>query len=118
MLDPARANSKSILSIKRKYTPPFLPCSPNLTLFVLPLVRTGATHHFIIIVPFCSYPTLLLASLPPRAGHLASNYTFLLTRLAPQTTRLRLKQLKKPRSRSFLALLLASLKQLGCASDI
>jgi hypothetical protein len=75
---------------KHQYTPSSptwaLPCS----LFILPYSELPLKRHFISIrSTHCSY-------LPPVATSLSASLSF--TRLAPQTTRLRLKQLNKPRA--------------------
>jgi hypothetical protein len=69
---------------------------PTRLTFYLPSIPDWAKAHFKLI----RYILLLLAL---TGSHLASDFTFLLTRLTPQTTRLRLKQLKKPRLAAFPA---------------
>jgi hypothetical protein len=90
MLDPARAReNRSIDSIYA----PFLPTSTAPThLFLCSCIpHWGYTPFYSQSATLCSY------SFRYAHSHLASSSTFLFSRLAPQTTRLRLRQLKKPR---------------------
>jgi hypothetical protein len=90
MLDPARARkNRSIDSIYAPFLPPFH--GPYTSLFMLLYPALGL-HPILFTI---RYALLLLVRYA--LSHLASSSTFLFSRLAPQSTRLRLKQLKKPR---------------------
>jgi hypothetical protein len=89
----ARANYRSILLLKQEYPPFFPSLVPTRIPFCPPLARTVASQHlFIISLHSCSYsfPTVTPTS---RSLH----FSFLLALFGLKHTRLRLKQLNKPR---------------------
>jgi hypothetical protein len=117
VLNPARArNSISIDLFHSSILMFSLPCSPNPTLFMLLLTALLLRNIIKLIRSPCSYSrSYSVIPFPPTSrAHLAS-ISLSFSRLAAQSTRLRLKQLKKPeggarslRSRCSLFLLLFS----------
>jgi hypothetical protein len=90
MLDPARARrNRSIDFIYAPILPPFH--GPYTSLFMLLYPALGLRPILFTI----RYALLLLVRFTH--SHLASSSTFLFSRLTPQSTRLRLRQLNKPR---------------------
>jgi hypothetical protein len=94
--NPARANHRSILLLKQEYTPVSPSLASKTTSFCSPQPRTVATLHF-INNPFRFAPTPHFVRPTSLASSLSLSRFAQSTRLAAQTTRLRLRHLNKPR---------------------
>jgi hypothetical protein len=93
----------SIHFVSLHYTPISLPLPLHITLFCSPSPELALRAIFTIIrfnlAPTSTFLLVRYTHSHLTTSHLASAFAFLFSRLAPQTTRLRLKHLNKPKAR-------------------